>query len=61
MILDNIRCVRERAHLAGADWVIASKQGDDDRAAIARALYFRELEALEMLTGVSPSLLAEAS
>ncbi|MEB3169080.1 MAG: hypothetical protein VKK97_10165 [Synechococcaceae cyanobacterium] len=52
MIPDNIRCVRDRAHLAGADWAIASKQGDNARAATARALYFRELEALEVLTGV---------
>lgn len=52
MILDNIRCIRERAHLAGADWVIARKHDEPERAAIARALYFRELEALEVITGV---------
>lgn len=52
MIPDNIRCIRERAYLAGADWVIARKQGNDARAAIARASYFRELEALEAITGV---------
>jgi hypothetical protein len=62
MITDNIRCAQARAHQYGADWVIARKEAETllARAAIARARYFRELAALDGLTGVAPSPFAEA-
>lgn len=55
-----------RAHIYGAEWVIASKeartQADptvaDDLlagAAVARARYFRELESIDLLGGLFPS------
>lgn len=62
-----ITTVRDRAHLAGAEWVIATKEAEVLAAypAIAAALqvcateargrYFRELVALDELTGNTPS------
>jgi hypothetical protein len=58
MIPDNIRTTRDRAHLYGADWVNAQKDGDHQRATESRARYFRELEALSLLMGDVPSSFA---
>lgn len=58
---------RDRAHLAGAEWVVARKQAEAMAAypAVAAALttcaaesrrrYFRELEAIDVLMGHTPS------
>lgn len=59
MIPDTIHAIRDRAHQVGAEWVIAQKDGDTERAAIARARYFRELEAIDLLLGHGPSPFAE--
>ena len=79
MNLNVIHCIRDRAHLAGADAVIFEKEADalapgplpatiDDctdnqlralllatQAHKARQRYFRELEAIDILQGNSPS------
>lgn len=79
MISDTIRSMRQRAHLYGADAVIAQKEAavlaagplpdsiDDCSEQLLRALlqlqhakqarrrYFRELAAIDTLTGNTPS------
>jgi hypothetical protein len=79
MIPDNIRCIRERAHIAGAEALIAQKEAaviaagplpasiDDCTEELLRAIlqlqharearrrYFREMVALDTLTGNTPS------
>lgn len=54
---DSIRCARDRAHLAGAEALLLEKQAAalQARAAAARRRYFRELEAIDMLSGNTPS------
>lgn len=52
----NLRnCAARRAHLAGADWVNASKDGFTEEAATARLRYFRELTTVDILGGHIPS------
>lgn len=62
---------RDRAHLAGAEWVIARKEAEANItypaiaaaltacAAEARRRYFQELSALDLITGHTPSPFAE--
>lgn len=71
MTSDTILRTRESAHLAGAEWVIARKESETlsaypavaaaliTIAAEARGRYFRELTALDELTGRTPSPFAE--
>lgn len=56
-----IRCAQQRAHIAGADAVILEKEANAmlAQAHKARQLYFRELEAIDILTGNSPSPFAQ--
>lgn len=58
MIPELVLSIRNRAHHVGAEWVIAQKAGDTSRAATARGQYFRELEAIDILMGDSPSSFA---
>ena len=66
MIPDTIHCIRDRAHLAGAEWVIARKEAEATSnlalaadlqitATDARGRYFRELAAIDILMGFTPS------
>lgn len=72
MTTETIRCARDRAYLAGAEWVVARKEAEalsafpaiaaalQDCATQARARYFRELVTIDELTGNTPSPFAEA-
>ena len=53
--LNVIHCARQRAHLAGAEAVIHAKDGNHAAALSARARYFRELAAIDILLGRTPS------
>lgn len=67
-----IAAAQDRAYLAGAEWVVARKEAEalaaypavaaalTACAAEARSRYFRELVALDELTGNTPSPFAEA-
>lgn len=71
MTPDTIRDARDRAHLAGAEWVVATKEAEalaafpaitaalSACAADARTRYFRELTAIDELLGWTPSPFAE--
>ncbi len=52
-----LRCIRDRAHLAGAEAVILEKQAAAllAQAHSARQRYHRELEAIDLLLGNTPS------
>ena len=52
-----LRCCSERAHLAGAEAVILEKEATDllAQAHSARQRYYRELEAIDLLLGNTPS------
>lgn len=81
-----LRCIRDRAHLAGAEAVILKKEADalaagplpatindytDDQpfralllatqAHSARQRYYRELEAIDLILGNTPSPFADLS
>ena len=51
------RCAAQRAHLAGAEAVIAEKEAADllKRAAAARLRYAREMVTVDLLGGHGPS------
>jgi hypothetical protein len=63
--------IRDQAHVSGAEWVVARKEAEalaafpavatalQDCAAAARRRYFRELAALDALTGNTPSPFVE--
>lgn len=63
----DIHAIRDQAHLAGAEWVVARKEAEaltafpavaaalQGCAADARRRYFRELVAIDELTGNTPS------
>lgn len=56
-LIDLRRCATQRAHLAGAEAVIAEKEAAAllQRAAAARQRYYRELITADLLGGHGPS------
>lgn len=58
-----LRCIRDRAHLAGAEAVILEKEAAAllAQAHKARQRYNRELEAIDLILGNTPSPFAELS
>lgn len=70
LTLAQCHAARDRAHIAGAEWVIARKDAEAANdlavaadlsitAAEARRRYFRELEAIDLLLGFTPSPFTE--
>lgn len=53
--LNVIHCISQRAHLAGAEAVIHDKNGTHAAAQAARRRYYRELTAIDILQGNTPS------
>lgn len=55
MNINVIHCIRQRAHLAGAEAASHRATGNHAAALSARARYFRELAAIDVLMGHGPS------